>query len=217
MCTFHVKKNNAILQWYSCSEYKAPGPLVYVAPWPRGLGSRIFNIFNSGNTLVLSGHSFNPPPRQRYQRSVLQCDWSGVGIYTRTLAMQQVLLKSQYTEHGQRCSLPLRHRVGTTKKTQIQWCYENVGIYVTWHSSLLCQRSFPLRHRLGNKKKRMQWWCYENFEICVACQLSFTLSILILPIVFNELLIILFSLRWKKSSETRPNLKFYLKQNSLIM
>ena len=30
LCTFHVKKNSARLQWYSCARYKAPGPLVYV-------------------------------------------------------------------------------------------------------------------------------------------------------------------------------------------
>ena len=28
LCTFHVKKNSARLQWYSCARYKAPGPLV---------------------------------------------------------------------------------------------------------------------------------------------------------------------------------------------
>ena len=30
LCTFHVKKNSARLQWYSCARYKAPGPLVYI-------------------------------------------------------------------------------------------------------------------------------------------------------------------------------------------
>ena len=30
LCTFHVKKNRARLQWYSCARYKAPGPLVYI-------------------------------------------------------------------------------------------------------------------------------------------------------------------------------------------
>ena len=29
LCTFHVKKNSARLQWYSCARYKAPGPLVF--------------------------------------------------------------------------------------------------------------------------------------------------------------------------------------------
>ena len=29
LCTFHVKKNSARLQWYSCARYKAPGALVY--------------------------------------------------------------------------------------------------------------------------------------------------------------------------------------------
>ena len=28
LCTFHVKKNSARLQWYSCARYKTPGPLV---------------------------------------------------------------------------------------------------------------------------------------------------------------------------------------------
>ena len=30
LCTFHVKKNSARLQWYSCARYKAPGPLVQI-------------------------------------------------------------------------------------------------------------------------------------------------------------------------------------------
>ena len=35
LCTFHVKKNSARLQWYSCARYKAPGPLVWVYQYTK--------------------------------------------------------------------------------------------------------------------------------------------------------------------------------------
>ena len=43
LCTFHVKDNSARLQWYSCTQYKAPGPLVLLVQLWEFLALSVFS------------------------------------------------------------------------------------------------------------------------------------------------------------------------------
>ena len=52
LCTFHVKKNSARLQWYSCARYKTLGPLFF--------------------SFHFSGEKLCPPPTFRHRATPLE-------------------------------------------------------------------------------------------------------------------------------------------------